>query len=409
LRSLAWLAWKLLWSKTQKSLQFSGALALFGLILGVACLVVSMAVLSGFETTLRDAVADVTGHIQIVKTLGSEQEKKDLIAEIRRTEDSLVEASAFSYIEGVLAHQGKIKGIALQGVETPQVHRVLGIDQRLLEGKIDFSEKEGDPQVVIGKGIAQNFNLKVGDRFRIVVPVYQGIDPSAFSRKIGYFRVAGILDLGKFEYNERFVISSLSATQALANIGERSMGLLLKFKQIENAPEYSKNLKVALGPGYKIRDWFDMNETLFRAVKIERATIFFVVLVIVLVAAFLVSIQLYIHVVKRYSTISLLKSLGLKKTQVIQIFSYQGLIMGFIGVVGGFFLGLLFCYGFELLQATLGVLPGSVYKLDQIDLNVRFIDVFQIAVATLVVCFGATLAPAIRGSQLSIVEGLKNE
>jgi lipoprotein-releasing system permease protein len=405
-----WLASRMLLSKSSQLFSLSGINALVGLSLGVACLVVSMAVMSGFESTLQQSVADVSGHLQILIRGQNQLTKDELVARIKKVTPDFVAATRFSYIEAVIAHSGKLSGIVLQGLDPDGLKETLGIEKRVVEGKLEIADGPGDvAPAVIGMGLARNLNLKVGDEFRIVLPLKDDLNPNQFRRKIGTFKVTGILDLGKDEYNQRMILTSLLTTQKLAEIGSRYSGLLVKFKDIDKARSIGGQVTRELGAGYLVRDWHDVNENLFDAVQIERIAIFFVILVIVLAAAFNVASTLYINVVTRYSEIGLLKALGVSRKGMIQIFSWQGLWIGGLGLLGGMLFGWALCFLFGWVESHYGLLPGSIYKIDRIDLSLRWTDALAISVATMLICFLATLAPAYRGASLSPVEGLKNE
>lgn len=407
-KSLAWIAWRLLISR--KTL-FGGStpLSLLGLILGVAALVASMAVMSGFESTLKHAMADVSGHVQVVKRSRFPDDWQELESRIRKVEPSLVSATRFVFVEAVLAHQGKISGVLLEGVDTKRVNQVLNFEKRVLSGSQDLTGPSEVPLALIGKGLAQKMDLKVGDRFRVVVPVADAVDPSKFKRRMGEFQVQGILDLGKYDWNERFILADLSTTQQIADIGDRYSGLVLRFQDLDYARTAALNLTRVLGAPYWIRDWRESNENLFEAVKVERPGIFFVVLIITLVAAFNVSATLFVNVVRRYKDIAILKTVGLSRKDIIKIFAFQGFFMGGIGLFFGFLLGLVLCMTFTFAQSRLGLVSGEVYRLDSINLNIRLVDLLAIAAATLTICFVATLAPARRGGNLEPLEGLRSE
>ncbi|MFS4460399.1 FtsX-like permease family protein [Bdellovibrio sp. HCB2-146] len=406
--SLAWISWRLLMSR--KTL-FGGSapLSLLGLILGVAALVASMAVMSGFESTLKMAMADVTGHVQVVKRSRVPDDWRELEGRIRQAEPSLVTSSRFVFIEAVLAREGKISGVLLQGVDPDRINQVLNLKGRVVTGSEDMAEPTDVPWALIGKGLANRMNLKPGDNFRVVVPIAESSNPSSFKRQVGEFRVRGVLDLGKYEWNERFIITSLPAAQTLAEIGDRYSGLILKFQDVDYARKASFNLTSVLGSPYWVRDWRESNENLFEAVMVERPGIFFVISVIVFVAAFNISSTLFVNVVQRFKDIAILKTVGLSRKDIIKIFTIQGLFLGMIGIVGGFIVGLILCVLFSWAQSHLGLISGEVYRIDGIQVNVRLIDSIAIIITTLVICFIATLAPARRGGQLSPMEGLRNE
>lgn len=382
-------------------------------------MVVSMAVMSGFESTLQKSVSDVAGHVQVLRPNAMAEDSEKTIEKIRGIESTLQAATRFVFVEGVLAHQGELSGAILQGMDPEQVTKVLGLADRVVEGEFNIGNSDGEPSqavpgkgvpyAVIGKGVAKKFSLKVGDEFRVVLPLASDFDPTQFKRKLGKFKVAGIIDLGKYDYNERMIIASLPVVQSLAELKNRFTGYLLRFDDIERAREIGHKLSENLGPGYRVRDWREVNENLFEAVKIEKVVIFFVILLIIVAAAFTVASSLYINVVRRYSEIGLLKAVGLSPRDVVKVFSLQGLMIGIIGLVGGFIIGLFFCVFFSWAESRYGLIPGSIYKIDRIDLSIRFLDALAITVATLLICFLATLAPAFKGAKLTPVEGLKNE
>ncbi|WP_413578261.1 FtsX-like permease family protein [Bdellovibrio sp. HCB290] len=406
--SLAWISWKLLISKKT---MFGGSapLALFGLILGVASLVVSMAVMSGFESTLQSAMTDVSGSVQVVKRSRFPDDWKELEERIRKAEPSLVSSTRFVFVEGIMAHNGQISGVLMEGLDKDRVNQTLNLGSRVKEGSADLSEPSDVPLALIGSGLAKKMGLKVGDEFRVVLPIADLSDPSNFKRKVGVFKLQGVVELGKFEWNERIIMIDLGVAQEVAAIGDRYTGMMLKFNDADYARKASHNLSQVLGSPYWVRDWRDSNENLFDAVAVQRPAIFFVVSVIIFVAAFNISSTLFVNVVQRFKDIAILKTVGVSRKDVVKIFTFQGLILGGVGLAGGFILGFILCLMFKWAQGRLGLISGAVYRLDSIEVSIRFVDTVAICVATMLICFIATLAPARRGADLNPMGGLRNE
>lgn len=405
-KNTLYIAWKLLF--TRKAL-FGGStpLSLLGLVLGVACLFVSMAVMSGFESTLKKTMADVTGHVQIIERPKSNPNWQEFVEELKAKEPLITVATRFLYLEAVLAHEGQISGVLVQGVDKENYNQVLNLNARISEGENSLESQDQIPSALIGKGIAKRMNFKVGDTFKIVVPISDSLNPGVFKRQIGEFRIKGILDLGKYEWNERSIVVDIHEAQKVALIGNRYTGLLLKTKDIEKARQVSFQLAKKLGSQFWIRDWKDVNENLFDAVAIERVVIFLVVLIIVIVAAFNISSTLYVGVIQRNNDIAILKTLGVSKRQVLHIFTLQGLFLGAFGFLCGNLLGLILCQLFMWGQRVFELIPGSVYRIDNIVVEVRLLDLTAIGLVTLFICYIATLAPALRSSRLTVVEGLR--
>ena len=409
MKFLFWLAFKTL-KNTRQSLGTMTWFSLIGVILGVGSLVVSMAVMSGFEETLKRAIIDVVGDAQVVNQKALNLSWQDFAAQIQEIDPTVTAASPFVMVEAIAAHEGQLSGAMIQGLDPDTFQKVTHLKPRVLHGKLSL--KSEDPKkgtVLIGKVLAQKLNLKVGDSMSVVLPISNDYDPTQFRRRVGNFKVGAILDMGKYEYDERYIMADIKIAQELAEIGNKYNGLMIKLKDDRTAPDFAIRVSEKLGPGFWARSWRDFNASIFEAVKIERTAIFFVVLIIVIVAAFNVSSSLYINVVQRYSQISLLKTIGLSSKQIRWLFSLQGLMIGGIGVIIGYVFGLLFCLAFVFMQNKWGLLPGSVYKLDHIAIQLNFLDSVAIVFVTLIITFLSALAPANRGAKLEPVQGLRYE
>lgn len=393
-----------------RGLSLTTILSLVGMTIGVASLVVGMAVLSGYESTLKKTVTDVVGHVLVMKTVRSQDDKTNLVEEVRPHVEGLEAATPFAYLEAVLAHGGTVSGVVVEGVDPNTVHQVLNLKSRLIQGDFDLSLNDaGVAGVVVGKGVFKNFGLELGDVFRVVMPVSDGLNTEAFKPRLRKFRVTGVLDMGRHDYDTRYIISDLKEAQAFAQIGDRVSGYRLRLKDENKAQEASLRITNNLGYGYWARDWRDVNRNLFDAVQLEKIVIFLVLLIIVIAASFNISSTLFVSVIQRFNDISVLKTLGANRRFVLRIFTFQGLFIGILGAFFGLLLGLLACQGFIWAQEAWGLIPGDIYKLDHVDLELRWLDLLAIAGSSMLICFISTLAPARRGAKLSPVEGLRYE
>lgn len=400
----SWLSYRLLFSR---KILFGGSapLAFLGLVLGVAALVASMAVMSGFEDTLKYAMADVTGHVQVVRRGRLVDDWSHFAKQLKKIEPDIQAIMRFGYAEAVFAHSGKVSGVLFQGVEAKQLDQVLNIKKRLHEGQLRIAPG----QVAIGLGLAKKFNLKPEQKIYLVVPLATPFETSGFRRQAKELIVSSIVDFGKNDWNERLILGDLKDLQELTQIGDRYTGAFIKLKDIDDAKNAANRLSQALGSSYAVMDWYSINRNLFEALDIERVVIFFVVLIIIVVAVFNIASTLYILIRQRFSDIAILKTLGVTKKDILKIFMIQGFFVGFLGTVVGILVGLLLCLGFIFLQHHYGVISGAVYKVDSIGIKIRFIDLFIIALTTVGLCLLATLTPARQGSRLEVVEGLRND
>lgn len=415
-----WLAFRYFGS-WRKFLNLSTSLSLAGIVIGVASLVVSMAVFSGYNRTLEKTVQDTVGHILISKRGSVNQE--EILKDLEPVVKGLVAKTPFIYAEAILAHGGKINGILLEGVDESTVHSVLNLKSRLIAGELELGSGDGGrargaegeetaaytPKVLIGKGIAQKFDLKVGDVFRIVVPLAAEFQASSFRPKLGKFKVGGIVNFGRYDFDSRYVIIELKEAQKFAELGDRVTGYRLKLEDPYKAREISNEIANKYGMNYWARDWLEVNRNLFEAAYIEKVVLFFVLQILIIAAAFNTANTLYIGVVRKYRDISVLKTMGAGDGLIRRIFIFQGLIVGAFGSLVGIGVGLLLCQAFEWAQTRWQLIPAEVYRLDHIELRIQGQDILAIIGATMLICFLATLVPSRRGARISPVEGLRYE
>lgn len=398
-----WLARKLLFSR-QVLFGGSAPLSFLGLILGVAALVVSMAVMSGYVQTLKSVMTDITADLQIVKRGKLGENWESFAAQLKQHEPRIQSVMRFGFAEAVLARKGQVSGVLFQGVDADYLQQVLKIEKRVKTGALQIS----DNNINVGVGLAKRYKLEVGEKIYLVVPLATPFEASGFKRQSREFTVTGIIDFGKNDWNERLILGNLKALQDLTEIGDRYTGMFVKLDNSDNAQDASLNLIDKLGPGFSVMTWYDVNRNMFEAVMIERVVIFFVVLLIVIVAAFNISSTLYVFIRQKYADIAILKSLGLSQKRIQFLFLCQGLIVGTMGTVIGVIIGYDLCFGFMFLQDHYALISGSVYKLDKIYTDIRWLDLLVICVTTQVICLIATYFPAFKGSRLEVVEGLKN-
>lgn len=401
-----WLAWRYL-RAGRGLMNLSSLLSLIGMIVGVGSLVVAMAVVSGYETTLKKAVIDVTSDLVVSRPSGQESRDdfKDLLTEMGEFEAY----TPFVFLEAVLAHEGKISGVMVEGVEEATVHQVLRLQNRLRAGAFNLTPQTDAAAALIGKGLALKHGLKLGDRFRTVLPTSSEFDRGRVKPRISRFFVAGIMDMGKFEFDERYVLTDLKTAQTFAQIGDRVTGYRFRLKDSERALQLAPELERKFGQRYSVTSWYEVNQNLFRAIDLEKPVLFFVLLVIVVAAAFNIASTMFASVIRRFRDISILKSMGASRRLIIGIFASQGLLIGVIGSLLGVLFGLLACGVFLWVQERWGILPAEVYKLDKVYLELRFADLAAILAVSWLISLIATLEPARRGANLPPVEGLRYE
>jgi lipoprotein-releasing system permease protein len=409
----AWLTFRFITSG-RRFLSLPSMLSLIGMTLGVACLVVAMGVVSGFEATLRESITDVFGHVLVISRSSSIQSLDSVLGRMKKAAPTAQAFTPFLQFEGVIAHDQKLSGVVVQGIDPESVTHVLNLQKRVVRGAFNFKAPSGAadadiPRALVGKGLEKKFSLKVGQTFQIVLPQPAHENSTGFSPKVQRFVLAGVLDLGKNDYNERYIVTDLKSAQTFLGVGDHFSGIRIRLAHAEDARQAALSLGNELGSSYIIMDWVEVNKNLFEALSLERVVIFLIVMVMVVSASFNISSQLFVSVLQRFSDISILKAIGCSPQDIRKIFTLQGLFFGMAGTFFGLVLGLILCFLFVVLQKFYVLLPGDIYKLDSIGVDIRFFDLSSIVLAAFLVCLISTVFPALRGSKLSAVEGLRYE
>ena len=382
--------------------------SLFGISLGVAFLIVSMAGFSGFTSTLKKSIIDVSGDIVVFKRGGRVKNPDELAQQIKENSSRITELLPYVHLEALVANKGKLSAVLLQGIDLEQAEKVLKLKSRTLSVAAKDIDVIGKP-AHLGKVVAKNLKLKAGDSFKAILPRVSKTSATEVTPKLETFYVQSIIDFGKYEFNERVVISDKSAVQKLADMGNRINGFRIKIDNSDLAEVEATKIQEALGWDFSVKDWSKTNKSLFKAIRYEKMVLFFVMLIMVVAAFFNVSTTLFLGVLRRYSQVSVMRALGLKRRDIVMLFCFHGLVLGSVGLIIGIVLGFLFCIGFEEIQKIYPIMPEEVYRLSNFSTEIYFQDLVWVVVATLVICFLSTLAPAFRGASLSPVEGLKYE
>jgi lipoprotein-releasing system permease protein len=389
-----------------KTLKMTVYLSSLGVILGVTCLVLTMSVVSGVQRLIQDSITDLTGHMLVVYR-GDKFDPEELDQKLKNITPEYLKLTPFISPQGIIVNKGEILGIVIHGIQKETALGVIHPDKRVIDGKFQIGMRDDLYEAAVGKEIAKKLKLKIGDVFSVVVPKPSIERVQNFNPKVQKLYLTAILDFGKYDYNEKVILTSDKAVQNLLNVGDEYVGAYLKFKDVNDVPKLSKKISEELGMDYRARDWKELNYNFFSAVELEKVVIFIVVLFIVIVASFNVSSSVFVSVLRKFGDISILKTLGASPKFLVQLFVLQGLLMGvvsaFIGILLGIILSLVVRY------TNLVDVPGDVYKFDHLPIDIRFGDIAAIFIVSVLICFVSSILPARRGSKLKPVEGLKYE
>ncbi|HEU0011327.1 MAG TPA: ABC transporter permease [Verrucomicrobiae bacterium] len=396
-------------------------ISVIGVMLGVAVLIVVISVMTGFDRQLRDKILGFNSHLRVYKyddAMGDYREWMQRVAA-----HPAVKAVAPTIIGQVLMETqpsvGKPQVAApfLRGIDPAYETNVSTLATSLVAGELTL---DGD-NVVVGSELARSLRLSVGDHIAIYSPrqLQEMRDKKGKADEVAIppddFTVRGIFDVGYFEYNANVILTSLRTAQSLYELRGKVHGLQVMLHDPNQAPAVRAELRQLLGPEFGVGVWTEENPAILTAIAVEKNVMFYLLSVIVVVAAFGIMNSQITFVVQKTREIGMLKALGATRRQLMALFLGQSLVVGSIGIVAGLGLGLLFVeirnpfMHFINWLFSVEVFPASIYNFSELPAVKNGWDIARICGAAFVLCVLAGLAPAWNAGRLRPVEALRHE
>lgn len=383
-------------------------MSIIGVALGVAALVVVLGVYNGLTTDMRDKILGANAHGIVLSYIPDAFGKNPgLRDEILRT-PGVTGATPFIYTEVMLSSGDGVKGLMLRGVDPRTAPGVLSMLKAIKKGSINGLETgDGTPGIIIGEELAKHIGLGMGSRVNLLSPSGEKTT-AGFQPRIRPFEVAGIFKTGMYEYDSSLAFVPLDAARELLGLDPGFLsGIEITVDDVYRADEITKELTDNIGNPFYARSWMDMNANLFAALKLEKIGMFILLIMVVLIGSFSIVATLVMLVMEKTRDIAVMMSMGATRKMIRRIFMYQGTIIGFVGTMLGYALGL--TVGYLLKRYQFIKLPENVYTLDHLPIIITVPDVLIIGGAAMLLCFLSTLYPARQASRLKPADALRYE
>jgi lipoprotein-releasing system permease protein len=379
-------------------LSFSTVIAIGGVFVGVSALLITLSIMNGFQNELRRRILGGAPHIIVRKyfneTIENYEPLLDTLAKFK-----FVQAQApFILTKSLIRHKANMDGVVIRGVDADREKKIVAVGRNIIDGVFDL-----DKGCVIGIDLAHTLNASVGDTIIITSPFGDQLGLLPRSKKLV---LRGVFDLGMYDYNATIVYMNIRDVQSLFELGNTISGIELRVDDVYKTPRYSQIIEKKLGYPYTVQDWIDSNRSVFAALKLEKIVTFIVLALIILVAGFNIIGTLVSIVKKKTKEIGILRSFGFTPAQIMRIFIYQGTIMGVVGTIGGIAFSLLACIVLNQYQFNL---PGDVYFIQKLPVEMSAMDFFAVAIASCMVSFLSTIYPALKAANLVTVKALRSE
>jgi lipoprotein-releasing system permease protein len=375
---------------------------------------VVMAVMSGFEETLRDRLLGINAHIAIVRSGEPMQDYDKVIEQVKR-EDAVVAASPTIYGQVMLTAGSRVSGVVVRGIDPDRVNDVVNVESYVKEGSLAGLKTQHPiavedrtvmlPGIILGERLANQLGVFLGSPVQVVSPLGS---PTAIGviPKVRRFVVAGVLRTGMSEIDSTLVFMGLSEAQKFFELGEAVTNIELRVRDVNRSREVAEHLQRQLGFPFFAEDWTRLWPNLFSALELEKTVYFLVLLLMVLIGAFNIVSTLVMVVMEKKKDIAILRSMGATQQSIRRIFLLKGCLIGTVGTVSGVILGLLVC---GLISQYQFRLPDGVFLISTVPVRVYASNFVLVACASFLVCLLASIYPARQAAKLDPVEIIRYE
>jgi lipoprotein-releasing system permease protein len=382
---------------------FITLIAILGVTLGVASLIIALSILSGFEKTIKSNVVSFTAHMQLFAFQNQLLEKPEMtVQHVMARFPEITDMAPYLAREGMIRSKEDIDGIVIKGVDPS--NDISAAKRRLVEGSYDLAERDNGIQtIIIGKRLSEK--LKVGVGQRLLVYGLGGSSISLSQARTMQFEISGIYETGMADYDGSIVYINLRNAQRLFQVGPMVSGFDILVSETDSLESLSYQIPDYLGYPYYARTMQQMYRNLFTWIELQKKPVPIVLGLIIIVATVNIIGTLLMMVMEKSRQIGILKTLGMQKEVIVRMFLFQGIQIGVIGTVLGDIIAFVLCWLEQRYRII--PLPSGIYFMTHVPIELSFLNFFIVSIAALLMCFLASLIPARMATKMDPIKLLR--
>ena len=374
-----------------------------GVSVGVAALITTLSVMNGFQSDIKEKVIGAQSHILVFGRMAADTYPQ-YIKKIEQI--PLVEAAApHIYGQAILSYDGQSVGLVVRGLDPEKEKNINNLNDSLTEGSFtpDWAEDAPAP-LVLGTELAYSLGAQVGDDVVLISP--QSISTSAgMFPKMKKFRVSGLLRTGYYEFDNTIAYTTLPHASDFLGLKGGVTGVAVKLHNLNQADQAAEQIRQAIGYGYTVRTFAQLNSTLYAALKLEKAVMFIILFLIIIVASLNIAGNLILLGTEKLRDIGLMRAMGASPKMIRKVFMWEAMAIATLGIFLGIALACLLCW----IIATFNIveLPGDIYYLTKVPVRMEWTDLLAVVGGSYLICFFAGLYPAAKASRVNPTDAIR--
>lgn len=406
-------AWRYLRARRKEAvISVIAGFSFVGIMLGVATLIIVMAVMNGFRTELISRILGINGHMIVQPVDRPLTDYAELAKKFAAVPGVTM---ALPLVEGQTLASGKAgagTGALVRGIRPDDLMKLKEVSSNIKTGDmVAFTAGQG---VLIGSRMANDLGLKAGDSITLVSPEGD-VTPMGVNPRVKSYKISGTFEIGMSEYDSSIIYMPLEEAQLYFNAEGLVQSIEIFVSNPDDIDELRPKIEEAAGRQVFISDWRQRNQTFFSALQVERNVMFMILTLIVIVAALNIISGLIMLVKDKSRDIAILKTMGATSNSVLRIFFMTGAAIGIAGTFAGVILGVLVCVNIESIREFFSWVSGTIlfdpqlYFLSKLPADMSFGETFSVILMSLTLSFIATIFPAWRAARLDPVQALRYE